>query len=414
VQALKILYITSLFSQYAGSGSIQNLGYINGLSNNIGRDNVDIMTVKWPDSMIDQRMLAMTFAGNIYYDNVSVINRYFGCGGQQAANKILGGFPFLRKAKKLLVETLYFPSVDKEWIKTYSKLDFSQYEYIISSSDTKTAHFVGAEIQKLYPAIKWIQIWGDPWCKDITIEPITRLRSKKHEQWLLSAADIIFYVSGPTMNEMKTVFPECAWKMHYIPRGYATEVIREIKRQEQSEITMLYSGFLNATRDISQFSLALKDFNSQSVITLKLKIFGFLDTASQEAILGNSDIEFCGSTDYSGIIDEYRKCDALLYIGNPSGANQIPGKLFDYLGTNNSVLALVYNNQDETTFFLKSLDRLVVSVNTRRDVLTALHKVKDEVLHKKLTPYYGFSSRSIMKDMLKKSEEFILNNHLYC
>ena len=404
---MKILYITSLFSQFAGSASIRNLGNINGLSSIIGEDNVDVMTVKWPDSMFDRRMLAMTMAGNIYYDKVTVIDSYFGGGGKEAANKMLGGLPFLRKAKKLLVETLYFPSIDKEWIKTYSRLDFSQYDYIISSSDTKTAHFVGAEIQKQHPAIKWIQIWGDPWCRDITIEPITRLRSKKHERRLLAAADILFYISSPTLKERKPVFPEYARKMHFIPRGYVTEVVRETKRQGQSEIILLYTGFLNATRDVSQFCLALKDFNSKTDIPLKLKICGFLDTVSHEAIRGNPDIEFCGATDYLGIIDEYRKCDALLYIGNPSGATQIPGKLFDYLGTDNSVLALVYNDQDETTLFLNSLERLVVSVNDRQKILEALHIIKDEVLHKKLTPYYDFSSRSIMKRMLETTEGFI-------
>lgn len=406
---MKVLYITALFSQYAGSGSIQNLGYINGISSNIGRDNLDVMTVKWPDSMFDLRMLDRTMAANIYYDKIAVIDRYFACGGKETADKVISGFPFLRKAKKLLVETLYFPSVDKEWIKIYSRLDFTRYDYIISSSDTKTAHFVGAEIQKQNPSIKWIQIWGDPWCKDITIEPITRFRAKKHERRLLAAADIIFYVSVTTLSEMKEVFPECAWKMHYIPRGYATEVVRETKRQGKSEIVMLYSGFLNATRDISQFSLALKEFNSQSDIPFKLKIFGSLDAVSQEAIRGNPDIHFCGTTDYFGIIDEYRKCDALLYIGNPTGATQIPGKLFDYLGTDNSVLALVYNAQDETSLFLNSLERLVLAVNDRREILAALYRVKEEVLHKKLKPYYGFSSQSIMKDMLQTTKEFILN-----
>lgn len=404
---MRILYITSLFCQYAGSGSIQNLGYINGLSSRIGRNNVDVMTVRWPDSIFDRRMLAMTEAANIYYDNVGIITRYFERGGKDAIERVLGGSRLLRKTKKLLVETLYFPSVDKEWIKTYSKLDFPQYDYIVTSSDTKTSHFIGAEIRKKHPGIKWIQIWGDPWCRDITIEPVTRLRAKKHERKLLTSADIVFYVSVPTLNEMKAVFPECAHKMRYIPRGYATEVVREQRSKERSELVMLYTGFLNATRDISQFCLALKEFNCRSEVQIKLKLCGFLDAYSQEVIKGNPDIKFCGQKDYAEIIEEYRQCDALLYIGNPGGANQIPGKLFDYLGTDNSVLALVNNEQDETTEFLKSLGRVVLVVNHNTEIVAALEKVKDEILTKNLTPYYNFSSRSVMREMLDISENFI-------
>ena len=409
---MRIIYITSLFSQHAGSGSIQNLGYINGLGYNVGRENVDVLTVKWPDSMFDRRMLAMTEAGEIHYDEVSILTRYFEHGGKAVIERMLGGSRLLRKLKKLAVETVYFPSVDKEWIKTYSRLDFSQYDYIVTSSDTKTSHFIGAEIRSNYPNIKWIQIWGDPWCKDITIEPLTQLRAKSHERRLLAAADIVFYVSAPTLNEMRVVFPESAKKMHYIPRGYATEVVRADRPVDQSELVILYSGYLNRTRDISHFCRALHLFNSGSDIHVRLKICGVLDTYSKEAIKENSDIEFYGQMDYAGIIDEYHKCDALLYIGNPSGANQIPGKLFDYLGTDNSVLALVYNEEDEASIFLKNLDRVVLAVNRTDKIVDALQKIRVEARSKKLKPHFQFSSRSVMKDMLETSDKFIENKNM--
>lgn len=403
---MKILYITSLFSQRAGSGSIQNLGYINGLSEVLGRENIDVLTIRWPESIVDQRMLAMTKASNIYYDEIDIINRYFQQGGKERAEKILGNSQLLRKIKKLIVEAVYFPSVDKQWIKSYSNLDFSQYECIITSSDTKTSHFVGMDVKRRFPNLRWIQIWGDPWSTDITIESITRMRAKPYELRLLNCADIVFYVSEPTLVEMIALFPECSKKMHYVPRGYASEVVGRAAVDSGAELVLLYSGLLNHTRDIAPLCRAIAGHNKSSSVKVKLRICGTLDSYTSETIKQFGFVDYAGLKDYIDILDEYKNCDALLYIGNPSGASQIPGKLFDYMGTNRPILGLVYNTNDNVSMYLEGLNRITISANEEASIGNALIKIKREVLDGKQAPYSDFSGASVMRELLSTSESF--------
>ena len=88
-----------------------------------------------------------------------------------------------------------------------------KFDYIISSSDSKTSHFIAREIIKSNNLIvPWIQIWGDPWSDDIGIKNcnfLTKYRIKKNEKKLLKEADKIFYISELTANKIKDKFYKC-------------------------------------------------------------------------------------------------------------------------------------------------------------------------------------------------------------
>lgn len=407
---MKILYITSLWGLYANSGAIQNLGYIKGIKECVGKENIDIMTIRWADELYDNKMLDAVEVNNVYYDRVKAIERYFSQGGKKCVESIIGKSKALKKFKKLLVETLYFPGVDKEWIKNFSKINFQEYDYIISSSDTKTAHFIGEKIKEKYPEIKWIQIWGDPWNTDLTLEKITQKIAKKYEKRILSKGDIVFYVSEPTQQQIQKLYPKLALKLHYIPRGYATTVLKSEKKKINNHLEIIYSGFLNCTRDIRNFIKALEIHNQNNDIKINVKIFGNIDEYSEQSVEGCEYVKLCGVTDYFSILNEYSKCDGLLYIGNPQGSSQIPGKLYDYLGTQNPILALIYDEQDETTKFLKNISNVTVAKNDVEEILKGFSIISKQHEEGSISPYEPFSSINIMQDMLKKSEVILSSN----
>ena len=74
------------------------------------------------------------------------------------------------KLKSLLKDLVFFPDTLFEAKRNVNKLEMGkEYDYIISSSDSKISHYMALEIisKKKIKYKKWIQIWGDPWAEDL-------------------------------------------------------------------------------------------------------------------------------------------------------------------------------------------------------------------------------------------------------
>lgn len=395
---MKVLYITSLFGVKSSSASIRNFGYINAISDKIGIKNIDVLTIKRPENMYDDNLINNIKCGEIYYDEIDIITKYFKSGIKESNDKIIRRRSSLIKCKKWLIEFLYFPGIERQWIKTYKKIDFKKYDIIISSSDSKVSHLVAEKVVSKLFNVKWIQIWGDPWSIDSTLNNITKLRAKPIEKRLLNKADYIFYVSEPTLSKMKSMYKEISQKMHYIPRGYAVEVLGSPSNKEK---VILYTGVISKDRNIYKFIEALNLYNKDKKDKVILKIIGSMDIDTELCLKNNKYVEVLGLKDYFQVLEEYKNSDALLYIGNEAKSTQIPGKLYDYLGTNRSVLAIVNDINDPVSAFIKNTNRVILVENDMQEILLSIEDLLKEVKYSKKEPYLEFSSVYSIKKMFE-------------
>ena len=395
---MKILYITSLFNLSSSSASIRNLGYINALSEEIGKENVDVLTVKWPENMYDKNLVSETKCNEIIYCNVSIIDKYFNNGNKEKVESALKDFKFLREIKSMLREFIYFPGVDKEWINKVGNIDTSDYDMIISSSDTKVSHFVGEKLKLRNDRLKWIQIWGDPWSIDITLKKLTQIRAKKYEEKLLDEADYVFYVSEPTQKKIIEKYPSLEDKIKYIPRGYSMRVPKAESTQTDN-IRLLYTGLLNKDRNIRPILEALDEYNCNKEKSYRISICGNIDNESLEILNNHDSADYKGVKSYFEIIDEYKKGNILVYIDNKGNGTQIPGKLYDYFGTYNMILALVEDLESETSKFIKATGRSLVVLNQKEEILKVLDKI-EEIKKNAYEPLEQFSCIEAIKKVL--------------
>ena len=368
---MKILFITSSFEK-KGSASVRNIGLVNGLIN-LGH-NIDVLTQKWPDNMIDKSMCEyIDKKVGIYRDNIGIIDRYFSKKSDSIQGSIQGKIG--KYLRDLLKQIYFFPDIDKEWIKSYRKgMPFIEYDLYISSSDTKTSHFIAYELKKKYKKT-WFAYWGDPWKDDMGTRLMKKSLAAIFERKFINAADANLYTSLPTLNSMKRRYKSDS-NMFFLPRGYL-EVVSSKANDEDKVIRFLYPGSIYYGRTISGLVDRIKEYNATSVDKrIKLDIYGYCDPGLTEEYKDEA-IEFHGHTSFKEIGQIIEKSDVLVVLMNDKKSHQIPGKLYDFFGTNREIVAIMPGMNKDVYDFLINTDRCLVYEEDSIDVNEIIRRVND-------------------------------------
>lgn len=388
---MKILYVSSLIFQKSSSAAIRNAGLIKGLIE-IGNE-VDILTINSLKENEDQ-FLKKYIGQNIkvYKSDLKIINYYLKNKKKDPKNS----FTFiLKKFIKDKIKNIYFfPDVHKEWLKNYEtlKVDYKKYDLIISSSDTKTSHFVAMKIVKKYK-IKWYQIWGDPWKDDINLKKLNKFlkfRISLSEKNILKKADKIFYVSPITVQKMKD--ETNLDKIFYLPRGYLKEI--ESQNIKSDIYSFVYTGVLSEYRNISPLLKKIDEYNQKNRKKIEFLIYGGVSETKMKEIMQYDFVKFCGMVSFDKIIEVYSKTDVLIFLDNGKDTTQIPGKIYDYLGTECQILPIFDEVNSIYNYFKEELG-LEVQLADDIDINKILNQASRKVDQR-------FSNLSIAKILLEE------------
>lgn len=350
---MRVLYITSSFEKI-GSASIRNIGLVNGLVNN-GCE-VDVLTQHWPDSMIDASLKRYQDDRiRIYRDSIPIIERYFS--NKKILSEVKKKSKLVRPIVELAKQIYFFPDIDKEWIKLYKKkLDYKKYDLIISSSDTKTSHFIANRIKKKN-GIMWFSYWGDPWKDDMGTKGIKKILASIYEKKFIYNSDAIFYTSIPTIKSIINRFEDLE-NVYYLPRGYLEKIVSKTVEVTDT-IRLLYPGSIYYGRDISNLIEQIKNHNEKKKVKIQLEVYGYCDDELKE-VYESRDIKFHNQVDFSRINSVIAKSDGLVILMNDANSHQIPGKLYDFFGTNKMIVAIMPGKNHNVETFLSNTGRCLI------------------------------------------------------
>ena len=273
-----------------------------------------------------------------------------------------------------------------------------KYDFIISSSDPKSSHlFVMKLLEKQRERFqgKWIQIWGDPFFADITQTNKNRKRIRDEESRLVKAADLVFYVSQLTLNQQKALYTEYGGKMRYTPIPYVQEHFTENRKPYQSScINLAYCGdYSPAVRNLVPLYEAVNDSDN-----LRLVICG----GSTEPLCSTRNVEVRGRVAYNSVRTVEDEADILVFLANKKGA-QIPGKIYQYAGTNKPVLFILDGDEESLKKQFERYGRFVFARNSSADIMQMLRKmISSDVEY---APLKEFSKEYIMKRFMMIAEE---------
>ncbi len=275
----------------------------------------------------------------------------------------------------------------------YVDLDNNHYDYIISSSDPKSSHlFVKTLLERKAEKFhgKWIQIWGDPFLTDITRTNTNKHKIKVEEQRLLEAVDYVFYVSKMTLEQQKKIYPTCAHKMRYTPIPYIKEKITANRSMEKTEkIELAYCG----DYDISIRNLKpLYDAVNQ-IDNAHLTVCG----GSNAPLQSTEKVRVKGRVAYEEVCKVEDSADILVFVANRAGT-QIPGKIYQYAGTNKPVLFVLDGDKEALKESFEAYDRFVFVENDAACITKGVREITQR--QKEYAPLTAFSKDKVMKKLM--------------
>lgn len=369
----KILYITTSYTLKNSSAAIRNNSLVKGFTE-LGYD-VDVYTVTWPHTLVSDFFLGEK-NGQLHLTELPNLKRI-----HQIKTKISKAEkqPRFAAFRKLAKSLLFFPDECGEWAGRFSLEGLDSYDYLITSSDHKSSHFVGLKIKAAFPQIPWIQIWGDPWNTDVNTPWLLKRRTARAERCLLKKADKVVYVSLPTRQAMARTYPSLASKMYYIPRGYYRACVSETTSASANEnpgriYSIVYAGVISYGRNIFPLlDVLASQAHWRDKITLD--IYGHYAPEIEKKLKQYPFVRLQGDADFSRMFSIYSSASLLLYLSNKSGSSQIPGKLYDYLGTTKPILCLVADEADATSEFLRQFNRCLVMQNTPASIKNNLESI---------------------------------------
>ena len=397
-ESMKILYITTSLLRNE-SASIRNISLINGIVEN--GNEVDILTLNFLEKFEDKFLkTSLTKEARIYKVKIPKFNKIFSIISNKRKEKSKN-FKFILKLKNIIKEFLFFPDIYSESIENSKEIVINkdEYDFIVSSSDSKSSHFIAKNIIKNNNLIQqWVQIWGDPWGNDInvrTLNFLTKYRIKKEEKKLLEKATKIFYISELTSETIKNKYPLFSNKIFTLNRSYLKEIN---SKNEQQKFIFSYTGSI-LNRNIIPLIDSIEKYNENNDKKIELNFYGINEQDFNFDILNKNFIKIFSRVSFEEVLEVYKNSDVLVYIDNLYNSTQIPGKIYDYFGTNKTILGLYESEDVKET--LKKYDRIEL---IRNQGIFELNSVIKSINTKNVME--KFSPKNIAKDFIEK----IINN----
>ena len=281
---------------------------------------------------------------------------------------------WIQKIALWLRANLFIPDAKKFWIKPSVQhlsafLKDHPVDIIVSTGPPQTTHLIALGLKRA-TGIPWLADFRDPWTNIDWFDklPMTFLAKRKHrnlEQAVLREATGITCVSRTWTKE----FEELANRpVKLITNGFAPQDFQHFNKKVDKHFTILHTGSLNADRNPTVFwKFLAQEISTNTFLKEKLKIqlVGAVDISVVQSI------ESCGLLPYldqrpfiphQEVIELMSSCSLLLMplnnVKNQQGI--IPGKLFEYLASNQPILAIGPKNGDSAQILLEQQSALVI------------------------------------------------------
>ena len=241
--------------------------------------------------------------------------------------------------------------------KAIKLIEKHQITSIITTSPPHSTQLIGLEIKKK-TNVKWLVDFRDPWTdiyyyKLLEHSKRSAKKDKKLEREVIVSCDKIITVSEGfkslflaktnQINESKIVV---------IPNGFdKSDLQTDTKKAEKnSSFTITYTGTMSVQYDPYSFIDVLELLaTNNNKVKLKLRIVGSISQEIKNVLNDKSfEVEFISTVPHNEVHFYQQQADILLLvIPNTESANGItPGKLFEYIATQNKVLAIGPTDSD--------------------------------------------------------------------
>lgn len=220
-------------------------------------------------------------------------------------------------------------------------------ETVITTSPPHSSQLIGLKLKKKL-GVKWIADLRDPWTKIFYYKkffhtPLAKYIDKRYERTVLKKADHIITVSHALKDEYGSLVKGgINNKAVILPNGYDHEDLENVKPTTPEEFTLTYTGTITREYNFSGLLKALKRIESEGKKVI-LRFVGHTNEHIQKSILQElPNTQFMGYVPHDKSVEYLLNTTALLLVIPEIENNKgiLTGKLFEYLGSQKSIVCL--------------------------------------------------------------------------
>ncbi|MCB9202616.1 MAG: glycosyl transferase family 1 [Flavobacteriales bacterium] len=253
----------------------------------------------------------------------------------------------------------FIPDARKFWINPCTKyaqnyIRKENIKTVITTGPPHSVHLIGLNLKKEFKDINWIADFRDPWTeisyhKELKLLPFAQKKHKNLEYKVLSSSDLVLATSYTDANRFRELG---AKNTITITNGFDSEF--NSSKSKNAKFTICYSGVLEQLRNpyplwesLSELVRENADFRSN----FKLKFVGKVDEKIKNELTAlnlDSYIQYVGYVSHSKSITEIESADLLLItnFNDKTSKGIIPGKLFEYMATHNTIISIGTEDSD--------------------------------------------------------------------
>jgi hypothetical protein len=362
----KVLIITYYWPPSAGAGVQRWLKFAKYLPSNSW--NPIIFTPKNPSFKVKDVSLQKDVSNDLevckipIWEPYSLKDRIF---GKSNDNQSIGIVAKKNSFKNYLLNwvrgNIFIPDPKVFWVRPSvkflkSKIKEEGIEHIITTGPPHSMHLIGLSLKKIFPKVKWIADFRDPWSqldllKEFHLSSHAKRKHQELEYEVLQNSDLILSVSETWVNDLKRLG---ARNVELITNGYDSDDFN-ISPKSNNKFIIGHYGLLNHLRNPINLWKCLEklcnensNFNSQLEIHLSGNIdSSVLDDLMKYSALKNKVRNF-GYLSHEKVLEHYHSSNVLLLLlfNSESGKGNYPGKIFEYFAAQKPILAFGPNNSD--------------------------------------------------------------------
>ena len=254
-----------------------------------------------------------------------------------------------------------------------------RYDLVISSHEPGVDHLLGL-VAKVFYQVCWMGDFSDPMVTFYTPR-LRRPVDRRVQGALLKRMDSILVTNQRLKEEFLAEYsflsPD---RIRVLTQGFDDEPWKgqQRPRTDRGRLCLVYTGtFYRGIRDPGELFEALRSLSEEIDVELVIagRNDGFVEDARRLGLLGKR-VTFVGYLRYEDSIRIQQGADVLVHLGNLS-ANQVPGKVYEYLGAGKPILAIFRDPGDEGKELVLKLQRGVVAFDESSKIREAIVSLWD-------------------------------------
>jgi glycosyltransferase involved in cell wall biosynthesis len=327
---------------------------------------------------------------------------------------------------------LSFPDEQTGWIpfgfiKGMQALYRKNTSVLMTSGPPHSVHLLGMLLSKL-THVPWVADFRDPWLDSylsqlgIQQERYARFGKRLEARFMAQAACIVTTTPRFT-DRLRSKYPAAQAKVLAIPNGYDPEEFLGVSREKEQRFTISYLGSLYYRRDPEPVLSSIAELMSEGHISpdqLAVRFIGDCHEAEGKAVKAliakyglTGIVEILPWLPRSHALEIMTRSHLLLLLAEDQPL-QIPGKVYDYLGSGSQILAIT--GDGATADLLRETGAGIVVAPGDREALKEVikkfyaswlipHQSTREYPFMEAVPPSGYSRRQLTAELALLLEE---------